>query len=347
MAEIELSGSPTVSIVIVNWNGERLLPHCLEAVAAQEFKDFETIVVDNASSDRSVEDLEVRWPGVRVIRLVRNIGFSAANNLGAEAAQGRWLALLNNDAFPEPDWLSNLVEAAGKFPQFSFFASLMLQAKDKSCVDATGDVLHVSGSAWQRDHNRLIAQSKREIGEVFSACAAAALYDRKAFLEAGGFDESYFSHHEDVDLGFRLRLKGHRCLYVPSAVVTHIGSASFGVESDFTVYQVHRNLVWSHFSNMPGRLFWKYLPAHILANLVFLAYYTARGQARAIWSAKIDAIAGLPEALRKRRQVQRNRRVTPGEIAGLMDRGWLSPYLLGKRSGKIRRVARSPRFNRQ
>jgi GT2 family glycosyltransferase len=337
---------PAVSVIIVNWNGAPYLPRCLEAVKAQTFVDYELIVIDNASTDGSMEELENRWPGVQAVRLEENIGFARANNLGARLARGEWLALLNNDAFPAPDWLENIIQAARDFPQYTFFSSRIIQERDNSLTDGTGDVYHVSGVAWHRDYNQPAAQAHQEPDEVFSPCAAAAVYKRQQFLLMGGFDEDFINHHEDVDLGFRLRLQGFRCLYVPDAVVEHVGSASFGVESDYTVYSVHRNLVWTFFTNMPGMLVWKYLPSHLVANLVFLIYYSLRGQARAIWKAKLDALRGLPAALHKRRSVQNSRKISSNEIRRVIDHGWISPYTLGKHSGLIQRVARALSFNR-
>jgi GT2 family glycosyltransferase len=332
--------TPIVSILIVNWNGADYLPRCLEAVAAQTFPSFDVLLIDNASEDGSINDLERHWPFVHVKRLEHNLGFSAANNLGAHLAQGRWLALLNSDAFPHLDWLANLIEATAQYPQFSFFASRILQTIQPDRVDSTGDIYHISGSAWHRDYNQPIYKAHQEFGEVFSPCAAAALYNREAFLRAGGFEEQFFSHHEDVDLGFRLRLLGYRCLYVPTAIVEHLGSASFGRESHLVIYNGQRNLVWSYFTNMPQYLVWKYLPIHILANLIMLSYYTLRGNASSIWRAKIDALRGLPAALRKRGKVQSMRSVQAADIDQWLDHDWLSPYILGKRSAKILRLAR-------
>lgn len=328
---------PVVSIVIVNWNGADILPRCLEAVMAQKYRDFEVILVDNASSDRSVLGIEARWPDVQVIRLDQNIGFAAANNLGARRARGRWLATLNNDAFPEPGWLDALIGAAEKNTEYRIIASCLLKADHPHYVEACGDIYHTSGLAWHRDRNRPYSQIDHGTNEVFSACAAAALYDRSAFLNVGGFDEDYFGQHEDVDLGFRLRLQGYRCLFVPDAIVHHIGSASFGVESDQAVYLMHRNFVWTYIKDMPGFLFWRYLPAHLLANLLFMLHYLLRGQSKPILRAKLDAIRGCPMMGKKRKQIQRHRTVDPNDMRLIMDRGWLSPYLLGKFGERLRK----------
>ncbi len=330
---------PLVSVIVLNWNGAAYLPRCLDALAGQTFSDFEVLVLDNASTDHSADGLEERWAGVRVVRFERNLGFAAANNRGAELARGRWLVFLNNDAFPRQDWLENLAAAANTAPQYSFFASRLVYASNPERTQATGDVVHVSGCAWPRDQGLSDKQAHLEKEEVFSACAAAAMYDRAAFLQAGGFDEHFASHLEDVDLGFRLRLGGHRCLYVPDAVVAHLGSASYGLESARAVYQVQRNLIWMYLADMPGRLFWKYLPAHVFANLVFLVYYTLRGQGRAVWRAKLDALRGLGYAIRRRKAIQSQRRVTIEEMDRLLDHGLISPYLLGRRSARFRPAA--------
>ncbi|HJW89628.1 MAG TPA: glycosyltransferase family 2 protein [Anaerolineales bacterium] len=331
---------PVVSVVVINWNGERFLQRCLGGLEAQTLTDFETIVVDNASTDGSVAQIRANWPNTRLVCLEQNLGFAAANNLGAQLAQGNWLALLNNDAFPAEDWLERLLEAAGSHPEFTSFASHLVQALDPARTDGAGDIYHASGYAWHRHLNQPVELSSVGPIEVFSPCGAAALYAREAFLQTGGFDERYFSHQEDIDLGFRLRLQGYRCLYVPAARVEHIGSASFGKESPQTVYQVQRNTVWTYVKDMPTGLFWKYLLAHLVANLVFLLHYTLRGQARPAWRAKFDALRALPAVLSDRRKVQSSRRVGSEEIERLIDRSWLGPYLLGNRAGKIKRAAR-------
>lgn len=333
---------PAVSVIVLNWNGAQHLPRCLEAVAAQTFKDTEVLVLDNASSDGSSDGLEARWPEFQVVRFASNLDFSVANNRGAEMARGQWLAFLNNDAFPEKDWLENLLEAAAEHPGYAFFASRLVYAHAPDKVQATGDIYHISGFAWPRDNNQPIGQANTRSGEVFSASAAAALYQRDAFLAARGFSEHFTSHYEDVDLGFRLHLLGYRCMYVPQAIVAHVGSASYGAESDHSVYQVQRNVIWTYFANMPGWLFWKYLPIHIFANLVFGMYYLGRGQGKAAWKAKLDALRALPAILQKRHQIQRLRKVEPGEIDRLMDHHWLRPFLLGRSVRRIRRLLHLP-----
>jgi GT2 family glycosyltransferase len=340
MSEFTNRLAPNLSIVIVSWNSAAYLPQCLTSLRAQTLKNFETIIVDNGSVDNSIDKLESKWPdlNLKVIRLEENRGFAAANNIGARLASGRWLTLLNTDAFPEPDWLERLLGAAKNNPQYSFFASRQLKANDPDFLDGAGDIYHISGLAWRRYAEFPAACFGLESNEIFSACAAAAMYSRQAFLQVGGFDEDFFSYHEDVDLSFRLRLQGFRCLYVPDAIVKHVGSVSVGAHSDFALYHWQRNFIWSFIQNMPLALLWKALPAHLLANVIYQLNYIRRGRGAILWKAKVDALRRLSDVLRKRKDIQKNSRVDPSELLAKMERGGLQPYLLGYTIRKIRRL---------
>lgn len=323
--------SPLVSIIIVCWNSSKYLPRCLESISLQTFPNFEIIIVDNGSSDDGTAGLEEKFPklDLRVERLASNLGFAVANNLGARYARGKWLILLNADAFPEPDWLAELITSSDKSPEIASFSSRQIQAGNPIILDGAGDAYHVSGLAWRIGLGYPSEQYGLDSERIFSPCAAAAMYLRQAFFDVGGFDEDFFSYFEDVDLGFRLQLRGYHCLYVPKAVVHHIGSATFGERSDFAFYHAHRNLVWTFVKNMPSTMFWQYLPAHFIANLIYLLYYTLRGRGKVLWKAKLDALLGLPKALEKRRAIQSQRRISNADLVSSMQRGWLQPYLLG------------------
>ena len=172
--------------------------------------------------------------------------------------------------------------AAEREPAAAAFASQMLLASAPDSLDGAGDSYHVSGRAWRNGHRARRASWPPADVEVFAACAAAALYRRAAFDEVNGFDEHYFCYFEDVDLGFRLRLGGYRCLYVHAAVVRHVSSGLAGYRSDFAVYHGERNMVWTFFKDMPGPLLWLYLPQHVVLNLAALLYYPWRGQGRVV-----------------------------------------------------------------
>lgn len=321
--ENTLSGSLSkVAVIIVNCYSEGYLLKALLMLQSQTFRPYRTIVVDNASYPEKMRGIEAEYPGVEFIRPGKNVGFAAANNRGAREAEGcHWIALLNPDAFPDSTWLENLLLAALQNPQYSFFGSRMLCATDSERLDGTGDVYHTSGMVWRRNHGRSAGKTDLDHCEIFSACAAAALYRREAFLEVGGFDESYFCYSEDVDIGFRLRLFGHKGMYVPNAVVHHIGWATTGRRSDFAVYHGHRNLVWTFVKNMPMPLLWVYLPQHILLNLFSLLWFSLQGQTGVIFRAKFDAMRGMARVWGQRKLIQKNRKVLPAELRKVMCSG--------------------------
>jgi GT2 family glycosyltransferase len=325
---IDVSPALKVSVILVTWNVAAYLPRCVSALTQQTFKDFEVVIVDNGSTDHGIIDFELQQTAFNVVlkKLDANLGFAVANNIGAQLAKGEWIVLLNADAYPEPDWLENLLKAAEQNPQYNFFSSRQIQYNSPHLLDGAGDEYHVSGLAWRRYYNHIQREYGHQQEEVFGACAAAAMYRRDDFLKVDGFDEDYFSYFEDIDLSFRLRLAGGRCLYVPDAVVHHVGSASTGKLSDFVVYYGHRNLVWTFFKDMPGLLFWVYLPVHLLMNLFFIFSFIFKGKGVAILRSKWDAFRILPRILKKRKQIQATRKISYKEILMLMRKKILDPY---------------------
>lgn len=314
--------APSVAVVVVNANAGDHLTRTLECLARQTVRPRRTIVVDNASTDGSMDGLEERFPWLEAVELDENVGFAAANNLAVRMADDcEWIALLNPDAYAEPRWLEELLGAAERRHEYTFFGSFLVRAGSPEELDGTGDVLHVSGLAWRRDHGDPIAGRARGEEEIFSACAAAALYRRDAFQSVGGLDERFFCFYEDTDLSFRLRLRGHRCLLVPSAVVHHVGSVTTGAISDFAVYHSYRNLVWTWVKNMPAPLVALYAPQLLLLNVLLLTAFGVRGRHRVVLRAQRDALRGLPHALRARRTIQGSRTASAREIRRVLAGG--------------------------
>lgn len=302
--------SSRVTVVVVNFNGGQLLRQCVARLLEQSHQPARILVMDNGSTDgsaRTVADL----PGVTLRFLGSNLGFAAANNRAFAECDTDLVALLNPDAFAEPQWLERLVAAADAHPEMAAFGCRQMMEGLPGYIDGIGDIYHVSGLVRRRGYGRRQRPADTVAGEIFSACAGAALYRCQALREVGGFDESYFCYVEDVDLGFRLRLAGQACLYVPDAVVHHVGSAiSGGRHSDFSLYHGHRNLVWTFFKDMPMPLLLLFLPLHLLLNLVTVLLFVVRGKGAVILRAKRDALWGLPVVLRQRRAIMRSRRAS-------------------------------------
>lgn len=309
----------SVTVIIVNWNCGAVLSKCLDHLLCQTLLPDRILVMDNGSDDESLETIPQN-DLIDIQLLGTNLGFAAANNRALLLCETEYIALLNPDAFPNPDWLARLIAAADSLPELASFASLQLCDDNTDIIDGAGDSYHVSGLVWRERHGARFTKSDVVDKSIFSPCAAAALYRRQAVLDVGGFDEDFFCYVEDVDLGFRLRLAGHQAMYVSDAIVRHVGSVSTGGQhSDFCVYHGHRNLVWTYIKNMPGVLFWFFLPMHLLLNLVTIGYFVFKGQGRVILQAKFDAIKGLSKMWQKRKIIQCNRTIPITEILHVLD----------------------------
>jgi N-acetylglucosaminyl-diphospho-decaprenol L-rhamnosyltransferase len=310
--------SPAVSVVVVTYQSAPTLGPCLAALKAQSFRDFETLLVDNASSDGAAQAAARADPSLRLIENAENRGFSGGVNDGVRAARGRWIALINPDAYAEPDWLERLLAAAAAHPTVRAFASRQLMAQDPARLDGLGDVMAAAGFPFRGGY-RGRDPGPREIGEVFSPCGGAMLIERQLFLSLGGFDERLFCYCEDVDLGYRLRLSGERTLVAPDAVVRHEGSASTGgPRSDFAVFHGTRNRLWVFVKDTPPLLFWLTAPLHVVTTALLFARHATRGELKAPWRGLVAGIAGLPEAFAARRETQGQRKVGSLAIARAM-----------------------------
>ena len=307
-----------MSVVIVVYESGPTLAECLAALKAQTFTDYEVLLVDNASSDRTAQAAKAADPAIRLIENAENLGFAAAVNQGARAAAGRWLALLNPDAFAEPDWLARLVAATDANPTVRCFTSRQLMAEDPSRLDGLGDVMALAGYPFRGGYTHP-NPATLEPGWVFSACGGAMLIERELFLRLGGFDERLFCYCEDVDLGYRLRLIGQPTLLVPDAVVRHVGSASSGGRrSDFAVFHGTRNRFWVFIKDTPPVLLWLTFPLHIAATLVLFARHATRGEVATPIKGLAAGVRHIGVALEARREAQASRKVGSWAIARAM-----------------------------
>jgi len=323
-----MMNKPFFSVLILFWQSEQFLQRCLQSLQAQTFQDFEVILLNNGAVQPPDPEILASYQelALKQVHSETNLGFAGGNNLAARSASGNYLVLLNSDAFPEPDWLATLHQAALTHPGHCF-ASRLLQADNLDLLDGEWNVYHASGLAWRKNHNQSAANSTTELRLVMSACAAASAYPRIAFEQVGGFDEDFFAYMEDLDLDMRLQLAGHPFLYLPQATVRHVGSGSTGYRSDFATYYGQRNLIWAFVKNMPGFLFYLLLPAHIFFNLLYLIAGLFMPSCKALFRAKRDALRGLPAMLKKRDTIQRQRKITPLLFAKLLDWNPFSPLV--------------------
>jgi len=289
------------SIIIVCYESGDWIKACLEGLSAQTEQDFETIIVDNNSTDDSLAQIEsVENLPVRIIHSDENLGFSGGCNLGAQNALSEWLIFLNPDTVTRPDWLSEIVAGHSRYPNTSVFACAQYELGGDSTLDGVGDAYFGFGIPWRGGFGHPVSALPND-GECFSPCGASAVIRKDLFDRAGGFDERFFCYCEDVDLGFRLRLMGERCVFLSKAAVDHKGSGISGRKSDFTIYHGTRNRLWTYFKNMPFGMLLLTVPGHILITAYLLFRSRSNGLFKPTWHGIKDGIKGLPSIWKSRR----------------------------------------------
>jgi GT2 family glycosyltransferase len=296
------------SVVIPNWNGKRFLQTCLDALANQTYPAVEIIVADNASEDGSQDYIKTAYPHVKLIELPENRGFTGACNAGLEAAQGEYVALLNNDTEVDPGWVAAIVDAFARHPEVGIVASKMLLFDQRDHIHTAGDFFTVDGRAgnrgvWQRDDGQFDTEEY-----VFSACGGSSAYRKTMLDQIGLLDDNYFFSLEDMDIAWRAQLTSWRCLYTPAAIVYHHLSATGGGVT--ASYHDGRNLIFLLVKNYPAALWRKYggLVLRAQVRLAWEALRAWRGlAARARLRGMLAGIIGIPRMWRKRRQIQKMR----------------------------------------
>ncbi|MEW6667849.1 MAG: glycosyltransferase family 2 protein [Thermodesulfobacteriota bacterium] len=334
-----MGDAPAVSIIIVNWNGSAYLRDCLDSLKRQRYRDFEIILVDNGSEDGSVELVRTHYRDfVRLIVLPRNRGFAGGNNVGIRQARGRYVALLNNDTEAHPAWLANLVECVDEDADVGMVGSKVLNFYRRDEIDNTGHLMYPDG--LNRGRGRLEKDTGQydEQREILFPSGCAALYSRKMLKEMGGFDESFFAYGDDADIGLHGRFLGYGAVFCPQAVVYHRYSGTAGRYSAMKAFHVERNRVWILIKYFP---FFQIAvsPFYTLRRLALQGYgvLARRGAAGAfagnttpadviktVLHAYAGALLGVPEMLRKRRDIHRKMRVNAGEIRELLGRHSIS-----------------------
>lgn len=314
-----LSTDPiSVSVIVVNRNGKRFLQDCFISLENQVFQDFETILVDNGSSDGSIVLVKDQFPWVKILTLDKNYGYSGGNNRGINMAKGKYVVLLNNDTEVDPLWLEELIATIKKNPHVGFLASKVLFYEDRGKIDAAGDGFTLGGHGFKIRNGQMNLKDDPSPKEVFGASGVAVLFRRDVFDRVGYFDEDFFAYCEDLDISFRARLAGFKCLYVPTAVVYHHVSGTTGKFSAQQFYLTNRNMLLTYLKNMPARFIFRYFHYFLYAQFRTWVSAILRGEGLAALKGKIDTLKMLPSILPKRKLIQKNRVVSDECLIELM-----------------------------
>jgi GT2 family glycosyltransferase len=324
--------TPLISVIIVNWNGRDYLSACLDSLLQQSCDDFETIVVDNGSSDGSLELLQGSYPWVRLVALPENSGFAGGNNAGFAVSRGRYIVTLNNDTRVERSWLAELIAPVEGQPEVGMVASRICSWDEPDLIDSLGVAICPDGMS--RGSRRRLRYSLLSLGtceEILFPSACAALYRREMIDRIGFFDDDFFAYCEDTDLGLRGRIAGWRAVLARDAVVYHRYSRSGGEFSPFKLYLVERNHYWVALKCFPAGMLLK-VPFWTMARYLVQLQLVLRSKGagaqfrstpsstlvKALVRGVLDAVRGLPLLLRKRRAVMATRRVSADEMKRLL-----------------------------
>jgi GT2 family glycosyltransferase len=265
-----MSDWPTVTIIVLNYNGRKHLEDCFSSLTKLDYpRDrLELMLVDNASSDGSVEYIKNEYPHVKVVQENENVGFAAGNNAGARAASGQYVVFLNNDMWVEPHFVRGLVEAIQSDPQIVCAGAKILNW-DWTRYDFAGGAVHFSGNAFQIGLNQPFrTDAFTDIKPMCFACGGAMLVDRQLFLDIGGFDEDYFIYFEDVDFGWRLWVLGYEVVFAPAAVVNHCHHGTMEAFADFRKQVVYkRNSLYTIIKNYSDENLGRILPAVLMGTV--------------------------------------------------------------------------------
>ncbi len=310
---------PEISVIIVNWNGRHLLPECLESLRRQTFRDFETIFVDNGSTDDSVKYVKENFPEVKLVALSENLGFTGGNIAGYEHARGDLIVLLNNDTEAHPLWLEEIHKGSRQFPDAGSFASKMLYFNHRDKIENCGFQLGTAGTTADLGRDEADGPHWCVPREVFGACGGAVAYRRSMLNDIGFLDPDFFMVYEDVDLGFRARLRGYRCIYVPAAIVFHRYRASLGTHPAHQVFYSQRNIEFVYLKNMPGGLILRSVLQRFLYEAGAAIYFARRGSGAAFLRSKFEALKHFPRIIKKRREIQRRKTLNNSELLRLME----------------------------
>ncbi|MCX7826404.1 MAG: glycosyltransferase family 2 protein [Verrucomicrobiae bacterium] len=311
--------SPIVSVIIPNLNARHWLERCIGSLQAQTLQPIEIILVDQNSNDGSADYVAATFPQVRLIRQTEDRGFTGACNEGMKAARGGFIVLFNTDARAEPDWLETLVRAMGSDETIGSAACKTLDYNDESLIYSLGDGMLPNGDAFN------IARGMRDRPDlpmlrwVFGGSGCTVIYRRSALDRVGLLDEDFYTFHEDVDLNLRLQLAGYKCLYVPEAVAYHVGFATGRKFKERNAFISGRNRWFVLLKNWPWSLWLRFAP-RLFYRQAQIAWWALKGDAesRVRCRGALSALRFVRRELRKRRVVQRLRRVGAGELAMML-----------------------------
>lgn len=308
------------SVIIPNWNGKELLEACLNSLIKQTFKDFEIILVDNGSTDDSLEYVRNNFPMVRTIALSENSGFARAINEGVRISHADYVVFLNNDTIVDRNWLKSLIECANEHSEALSVNSKLLNFYTRNIFDGMGITVNEVGQArsigWQEEDNG----QYDKLQYIFGATGGASLFKRRDFINVGLFDEKYFMYSEEVDFAFRAQFLGYKSIFCPQALVFHKHKATAKKLPQHLEYWQFRNMTQTIIKDFPVSILfkkWRWLKI-ILVHLNTIFYQLRNGFFWPPFLADLWILFQLPRLLQERSKIQKSRKVSDEYIESFL-----------------------------
>ena len=308
-----------LATIIPNWNGQDYLATCIDSLLKQTI-EHTIVVIENGSEDASDEILAGYGNKIVVLKQTKNLGFAGGVNVGIKYAIDNnydFVALFNNDAIADKDWLKEMLGSFNKSPDIMIATPAILKA-DKKHLDALGTSYSIFGAPFPRFRNQQFDEISAEPEYVFGGAGGASLYKVELFKEVGLFDEDFFAYYEEDDINFRSQLAGYKILTVPSSKVYHAVGGTSGKIRGFTAKQTAQNFWYLYTKNMPGWLYFKYLPLASVWYLLMFINRTKNGLFVYFMKGFLASLVNLPKTFAKRRLVQKNRKVSPKQIDSIL-----------------------------
>ena len=325
-----------ISVIIVNWNGKHLLEECLNSVEKQDYDNFNVIFIDNGSKDRSVEFVREKFPNINIVELEKNTGFAKGNNIGMHKAfedlEIKYIAILNNDAMVEENWLSEMVKIIGQDKKIGSITPKIKKYYKRNIIDSIGNAIHLDGGGVSNHINKVDNGQFDNIKELFGPSGCAALYSANMLkdLQMGDdfFDDDFFAYFEDIDLNWRAKLRGWKCLFAPNAVVYHKHSETAGLYSPFKAFYTNRNRYFVIIKNYPLFLLPKAF-FYLLFGYFYSVFSIAKNKGpsarlveksglfeaiKIIIRGWVDIIKYLPTMLKKRFYIIKNKKISNKKV---------------------------------
>ena len=335
-----MTTQPLISIIILTsrWEEkENILDKCLEGLYGQTFREFEVILVCNGLKNSQVSEIRNKHPYLKIIENEKNNGCAGGRNQGIKESKGNYIVTLDDDMIPDRRWLEELIRCITADERIGMLASKVLFSSDPDIIDCAGVEISKDGNVYGIKGMTKDDGGPEQIEEVFCPSGGATFYKREVFEEVGLFDEDFFIYYEEVDLAFRARLAGWRCLYVPRAVLFHHHAWSLGHESSSKIFLLERNKILTILKNWPLKQMIYYAPLIVTYDLLADGYYLFKKNDLSRLKAKFSALKQLPRVLKERQKIQGNRKISYAD----MDKLWgpyYSPWFIYQRRRRLNRI---------